>query len=203
MINLSYRFSQDSSSLELSGMPDVSNGDPEDTIGILSSWTLRIIGFPLLEGEKEHLDELMQVILQYSRSNISGIRKTFVSNNNIVSISPLGIRHKLLLTSTKKGIKPLEIILDDSELSDLTRCLDLLRFDPRFNINWDINQEKPYSKKYILTSISNSKKNTNFIFASFIFLFTCVFLIFIPINNKYELRENINVSQPISKPTGY
>jgi len=203
MINLSYRFSQDSSSLELSGMPDVSNGDPEDTIGILSSWTLRIIGFPLLEGEKEHLDELMQVILQYSRSNISGIRKTFVSNNNIVSISPLGISHKLLLTSTKKGIKPLEIILDDSELSDLTRCLDLLRFDPRFNINWDINQEKPYSKKYILTSISNSKKNTNFIFASFIFLFTCVFLIFIPINNKYELRENINVSQPISKPTGY
>ena len=203
MNNLSYRFSQDSSSLELSGMPDVSNGDPEDTIGILSSWTLRIIGFPLLEGEKEHLDELMQVILQYSRSNISGIRKTFVSNNNIVSISPLGISHKLLLTSTKKGIKPLEIILDDSELSDLTRCLDLLRFDPRFNINWDINQEKPYSKKYILTSISNSKKNTNFIFASFIFLFTCVFLIFIPINNKYELRENINVSQPISKPTGY
>lgn len=203
MINLSYRFSQDSSSLELSGMPDVSNGDPEDTIGILSSWTLRIIGFPLLEGEKEHLDELMQVILQYSRSNISGIRKTYISNKNIVSISPLGISHKLLLTSTKKGIKPLEIILDDSELSDLTRCLDLLRFDPRFNINWDINQEKPYSKKYILTSISNSKKNTNFIFASFIFLFTCVFLIFIPINNKYELRENINVSQPISKPTGY
>ena len=202
MINLSYRFSQDSSSLELSGMPDVSNGDPEDTIGILSSWTLRIIGSPLLEGEKEHLDELMQVILQYSRSNISGIRKTYISNKNIVSISPLGISHKLLLTSTKKGIKPLEIIIDDSELSDLTRCLDLLRFDPKFNINWDINQEKPFSKKYILNSISNSKKNSNFIFAFFIFLFTCVVLIFIPINNKYELRENINGSQPLSKTTG-
>ena len=201
MINLSYSFTQDSSSLELSGMPDVSNGDPEDTIGILSSWTLKIIDSPLLEGEKEHLDEFMQVILQYSRSNISGIKKKFISNNNIVSISPFGISHKLLLKSTKKGIKPLEIILDDSELSDLTRCLDHLRFDPRFNINWDINQERPYSKKYIITSISNPNKNSNFIFSFFIFLFTCIFLIFIPTNNKFELRENTNVSQPLSEPT--
>ena len=139
MINLSYRFDQNSSSLELDGMPDVSNGDSENTIGILSSWTLKIIGSPLLEGEKEHLDNLMQVILQYSRSYISGIRKTFISNKKIVTISPFGISHKLLLNSTKKDVKPLEIILDDSELSDLTRCLDLLRFDPRFNIKWDIN----------------------------------------------------------------
>ena len=36
MITLSYRFDQDSSSLELSGMPDVSNGDSQNTIGILS-----------------------------------------------------------------------------------------------------------------------------------------------------------------------
>ena len=44
MINLSYRFVQNSSSLELDGIPDVSNGDSENTIGILSSWTLKIIG---------------------------------------------------------------------------------------------------------------------------------------------------------------
>ena len=35
------------------------------------------------------------------------------SNKKIVKISPLGINHKLLLNSTKKGVKPLEIILDD------------------------------------------------------------------------------------------
>ena len=74
MINLSYRFDQNSSSLELAGMPDVSNGDSEDTIGILSSWTLKIIGSPILEGEKDHLDNLMQVIFQYSRSYLSGFR---------------------------------------------------------------------------------------------------------------------------------
>ena len=190
MINLSYRFDQDSSSLELEGMPDVSNGDSENTIGILSSWTLKIIGSPLLEGEKEHLDNLMQVILDYSRSYISGIRKPFISNKKIVILSPFGVSHKLLLNSTKKGVKPLEIILDDSELSDLTRCLDLLRSDSRFNIRWDVNEEIPFSKKYIRNSLPNSKNNSNFFYALIIFLFTSTLLVFIPTNNIYELKES-------------
>ncbi len=199
MINLSYRFDQNSSSLELAGMPDVSNGDSESTIGIIFSWTLKIIGCPLLEGEKEHLDNLMQVILQYSRSYISGIRKTFVSNKKIVTISPFGISHKLLLNSTKKGVKPLEIILDDSELSDLTRCLDLLRYDPRFNIRWDINQERPYSKKYIRQNLSNPNKNFNFFYSFIIFLFTSTLLVLIPTNNKFELKESTNSYQSLSE----
>ena len=199
MINLTYRFDQNSSSLELAGMPDVSNGDSEDTIGILSSWTLKTIGSPILEGEKDHLDNLMQVIFQYSRSYLSGFRKTFTSNKQIVTISPFGISHKLLLNSTRKGVKPLEIILDDSELSDLTRCLDLLRFDPRFNIRWDINQERPFSKRYILTNASNYKINLNFFYAFLLFLFTSSLLLILPTNNKFELRETTNTSKIISE----
>tara|TARA_B100000579_G_scaffold318597_1_gene268097 strand:+ start:692 stop:1300 length:609 start_codon:yes stop_codon:yes gene_type:complete len=201
MINLSYRFDQNSSSLEIAGMPDVSNGDSEDTIGILFSWTLKIIGSPLLEGEKDHLDNLMQVILQYSRSYISGIRKTFISNERIVTISPFGLSHKLLLKSTKEGIKPLEIILDDSELSDLTRCLDLLRYDPRFNIKWDINEERPFSKKYIRRSMTSSNKNFNFFYALIIFIVTSTLLVFIPTNSKFELRESTNSIQTLSEET--
>ena len=197
MINLSYRFDQDSSSLEIAGIPDVSNGDQEDTIGIISSWKLKIIGSPILEGEKEHLDNLMQVILEYSRSYISGIRKTFISNKKIVKISPLGISHKLLLNSTQKGVMPLEIILDDSELSDLTRCLDRLRFDPRFNIRWDIKQESPFSKKYIRNNSVNSNKYSNFLYALILFLFTSSLLLFIPTNNKFEMREITNSSQDL------
>ncbi len=199
MINLSYRFDQDSSSLEVAGMPDVSNGDSEETIGILSSWSLKIIGSPLLEGEKEHLDNLMQVILQYSRSYISGIRKTFISNKKIVTISPFGISHKLLLKSTKKDVKPLEIILDDSELSDLTRCLDLLRFDSRFNINWDISLERPFTKRYLNSTASNSKKNINFFYALIIFLISSFLLLLIPTNNKFELREPNIKSETLSE----
>ena len=199
MINLSYRFDQDSSSLELSGMPDVSNGDSENTIGILSSWTLKIIGSPQLEGEKEHLDDLMQVILEYSRSYISGIRKKIISNKKIVTLSPCGINHKLLLNSTKKEVKPLEIILDDSELSDLTRCIDLLRFDPRINIGWNINKESPFTKKYIYTSISNSNKNSSFLYSIILFLFTSVLLLLIPINKNIDLREATNTNETLSE----
>tara|TARA_Y100001968_G_scaffold626_1_gene491 strand:- start:1679 stop:2278 length:600 start_codon:yes stop_codon:yes gene_type:complete len=190
MINLTYSFHQDSSSLELSGMPDVSNGDKENTIGVLTSWTLKIIGSPVLEGEKEHLDNLMQVILQYSSSYISGIRKTFISNQKLITISPFGMKHKLLLNSTRIGVKPLEIIIDDSELSDLTRCIDHLRFDPRFNIKWNIKSEMPINKKNIITSVSKSKYN--FLYALTIFLFTSTLLLFIPTNNKFDLRDNTN-----------
>ena len=195
MINLSYKFDQNSSSLELAGMPDVSNGDSEDIIGIISSWKLKIIGSPLLEGEKVHLDYLMNVILQYSRSYISGIRKTFISENNIVTLKPFGDNHKLLLNSTKDNVKPLEIILDDSELSDLTRCLDLLRFDHRFNINWNIKSDLPFSKKYILSNFYNPKKYHDLIYAIVIFLSTSLLLLLIPINDKFELKDSNNTSR--------
>ena len=198
MINLSYRFDQNSSSLELSGMPDVSKGDSDNTIGIISSWTLKIIGSPLLEGKKDHLENLMQVILQYSRSYVSGIRQTFSSTKNIVRITPHGVNHKLQLTSTKKDIKPLEIILDDAELSDLTRCLDLLRFDSRFSIAWDINLDTPFSKKYILSKRKKSKINHNLGYSFIIFLVSSSLLLLIPISNKYELREVNNHSQTLN-----
>ena len=198
MINLSYRFDQNSSSLELDGMPDVSNGDSENTIGILSSWTLKIIGSPTLEGEKDHLENLMQVILQYSRSYISGIRKTFISKKSIVTISPFGSSHKLLLNSTKKDVKPLEIILDDSELSDLTQCLDLLRFDPRFNLCWDITLDIPFSKRYIQSSINKSKKRFNLFYAFILFLSTSSLMLLIPTNDKFDQREPSKSSQTIN-----
>tara|TARA_B100001250_G_scaffold264845_1_gene228353 strand:+ start:821 stop:1429 length:609 start_codon:yes stop_codon:yes gene_type:complete len=189
MINLSYKFDQNSSSLELEGMPDVSNGDSEDTIGIVSSWKLKIIGSPLLEGEKDHLDNLMQVILQYSRSYISGIRKTFISSKKIVTIAPFGQNHKLLLNSTREGVNALEIIIDDSELSDLTRCLDLLRFDSRFNIKWSINFEKPFTKRHILGNLNKSNMNFNLLYAFIIFVISSSLLLLIPIGNKYEFNE--------------
>ena len=198
MINLSYRFELNSSCLEIAGMPDVSNGDSQDTIGILSSWTLKIIGSPPLEGEKEHLENFMQVILQYSRSYISGFRKTFISKKKIITISPYGLSHKLLLNSTKQGVNPLEIILDDSELSDLTRCLDLLIYDPRFNIKWNINREKPFSKRHTLSLKSNSNKYFNFFYALLIFLFSSSIFLLFPTNNKYQLIESTSTNETLS-----
>ena len=89
------------------------------------------------------------------------------------------------------------IIIDDSELSDLTRCLDLLRFDSRFNIRWDINQERPFSKKYIRNNLVHSNKYSNFFYALGLFLFTSTLLVFIPTNNKFEIREITNSTQEL------
>ena len=86
-------------------------------------------------------------------------------------------------------------------MSDLTRCLDLLRFDPRFNIRWDIEQEKPFSKRFIHANVSNYKKNFNFVYAIFLFLLTSSLLVFIPTNNKYELRDSNITSQTLSQET--
>ena len=199
MIYLSYKLDQDSSSLELAGMPDVSNGDSEVTIGILSSWKLKIIGLPLLEGEKEHLENFMHVIMLYSRSYISGFRKTFISNNKNVTISPLGVSHKLLLKSTKIGVKPLEVVLDDSELSDLTRCLDILRFDPRFNIRWNLSEERPFSKRYIFSSLSKNRVNLNFIYSLIVFLSFSFILILVPIDNNFEYKDTTTSPQNTSR----
>ena len=199
MINLSYRFDQNSVSLELAGMPDVSNGDSEHTIGILSSWTLKIIGSPLLEGEKEHLDNLMQVILLYSRSYISGIRQKINSRNNIVKIVPFGQNHKLILNSTKEGVNPLDIILDDSELSDLTRCLDLLRFDDRFNLNWNINLDIPFTKRYIKKNSIRPIRNLNLLYSLILFISTSSLLLLIPIDNKDKFLENNTNFESLSR----
>ncbi len=197
MINLSYRYDQNSSSLVVGGMPDVSNGDSQQTIGILSTWTLKIIGSPLLEGKKEHLDNLMLVILKYSRSYISGIRRTIKSANNVVSISPQGANHKLILNSTQKDVKPLEIIIDDSELSDLTRCLDLLRLDHRINLKWTYLIDKPFSKRYLQIYLNKSNNYTQIIFSFIIFIISSSLLFLIPVDNKYETindYKNIPIS---------
>ena len=190
MINLSYRFDQNSISIRLEGIPDVSNGDSDNTIGILTSWSLQIIGSPLLEGKKEHLDNLMHVILQYSRSYISGIKRSFKSSENLVCLSPLDGKHKLLLNSTQKNIKPLEIILDDSELSDLTRCIDILRFDKRININWNLEIDQPYRRKYLTTHLNSSKNNTSFIYGCLCFVISSFLLYFIPITKNSEPIDN-------------
>ena len=161
--------------------------------------SLKIIGSTTLEGEKDHLENLMQVILQYSRSYISGIRKTFISKKSIVTISPFGSSHKLLLNSTKKDVKPLEIILDDSELSDLIQCLDLLRFDSRFNLNWNITLDRPYSKRYIKSSSYKSKKRFSLFYSFIIFLSTSSLMLLIPTNNKFNLSEPTKSSLSINE----
>ena len=132
--------------LEVNGIPDNSLGHSSDTIGILLSWKLTLIGLTVLEGKKEHLLNLAYVILSYSRSCISGLPDSISDKANSIKISAVdGGGHELKLVSMKKDVEPLTIILDDAELSDLTRCLDKILVDSCIAINWLVPLSNPFA----------------------------------------------------------
>ncbi len=132
-------------SLEVDGIPDQSLGHDSDTIGILLSWKLTLIGLTVLEGKKEHLLNLVYVILSYSRSCISGLPDSISDMAQSIKISGVKGGHELILVSTKKDVEPLTIILDDAELSDLTKCLDKILFDRSIAISWLVPLAKPFT----------------------------------------------------------
>ncbi len=147
MIKLSYQYNQSSVLLKVEGLPDYSSGQKEGTIGIISGWRIEIIGLPTLEGKREHLEAMMCTILPYARHLISASPKTFESPGRNVLISPSKNGHKLLLKSSKAKVKPLSIVIDDSGLVDLVRCLDDLRLDSKIDVKWEIPEDKPLKRK--------------------------------------------------------
>ena len=152
MLTSTQKYHQHSATLEVEGLPDLSKASSSADIGIISSWKLKLIGHPLLEGKKEHLDSLMSVILNYSRYKISRLNTSFSSPKNIVSIYPVDYnRHKLLLRSSQEGVNPIQLMLDDSQLVDLTRCLDDLRYDKRVDVIWSIEPDRPLPADKFLT----------------------------------------------------
>ena len=134
MIKLSHRYEQISCRLTVEGLPDVSTGQGGQAIGILTGWSLALAGHTELEGKREHLEALLQVVLPYGRHLISGAPRAFGEADSPVAIQPDGPRHQLELRSSQPNTPPLTLHLDDAELADLLRCLDQLRLDPRLQL---------------------------------------------------------------------
>ncbi len=139
-------YSQTSAILTIEGLPDLSLNQDEENIGILSSWKLSLIGTSELEGKLIHLKAMMSVVLPYARYCLSNVKREFGSSDSPVSISPTRDKHKLLLRSSQENVKPLELLIDDAELSDLVRCLDSLYLDSRVSIDWKVPINKPLDK---------------------------------------------------------
>jgi hypothetical protein len=146
------RYDQLSCRLLVEGLPDVSSGQPDDAVGIITSWTLEWAGRPQLEGRKEHLVALLQVVMPYARHRISGVARRFGDPTQPVEIGPseAGEGHLLLLRSSQSETPPLHIDLDDAELADLVRVLDLLRMDPRLQIPLSIPVSRPLKLREVL-----------------------------------------------------
>ncbi|MCP9928447.1 DUF4335 domain-containing protein [Cyanobium sp. CH-040] len=145
------RYDQVSCRLQVEGLPDLSSGQAQDALGIITGWTLRWPGRPELEGRREHLLSLMAVVLPYARLLISGVGRPVGGADTPVSIAPRPEGgHRLQLRSSQPDTPPLELELDDAELADLVRVLDELRLDPRLQVKLDLPEPRPLQPREVL-----------------------------------------------------
>ncbi len=154
MIRNSIQFNETSVKLVVEGLPDFSRGHDERTIGIISNWKLDLIGSPVLEGQRVHLESLMTTVLKYGRYLISNSARPLGEIGNSVRIIPKGDQHELLLQSTRDSMKTLAIQIDDAELVDLVRCLESLRNDPRIQIDWNVPIYAPLNRRELANKSS-------------------------------------------------
>lgn len=144
MIKQSLRYDQISCRLQVDGFPDVSVGQASGAVGIITGWTLQWVGRPELEGEREHLLALMEVVFPYARHKLSGVARPFGQEDSPVAIEPgEGASHRLLLRSRQSGNPTLTVELDDAELADLVRVLDDLRLDSRLQLPLSLPEPLP------------------------------------------------------------
>lgn len=152
-------YEQTSCRLQVEGLPDVSAGDGSSSIGIITGWTLHWAGRPDLQGRREHLEFLMQVVLPYARHLISDVSRSFGAADQPVSISPGsdGL-HELSLRSSQNGVEPLRLALDDAELADLVQVLDRLRLDQRLRLALDLPAWRPLRPRELNLRVPLSRR---------------------------------------------
>ena len=138
------RYDQPSCRLTVEGVPDVSVGQAADALGIITGWSLQWLGRPELEGQRDHLVALLEVVLPYARHQLSGVSRRFGEATGPVMVAPgeKGL-HRLTLRSSQSGNPSLELDLDDAELADLVRVLDGLRLDPRLQLPLALPTPRP------------------------------------------------------------
>jgi len=198
MLNINYRYDQNSTRLMVEGVPDSSLGQDKDKLGILSTWKLQILGFPELEGKREHLQHLMSVIYPYSRYVLSGVKRSFGEDSSPIRISPNDKGHKIVLKSSQQGIDPLELVVDDAELSDLIFCLDMLLEDKRVTINWEIPYLRPLSKAaYVQPQLILKRFIPPFFGGSLLIIFSFIYLL-VPVTKDQEMYFKNNTSDFIN-----
>ena len=136
-MKLTNRYEQTSCRLQVEGLPDLSAGQGDQTIGILTGFSLDLAGHTELEGKREHLQAMVAAVLPYARQLLSGVPRTCGADGDPVAMAPHSGRHQLELRSSQPDTPPLSLLLDDAELADLVRCLDQLRLDPRIALPFE------------------------------------------------------------------
>lgn len=145
--------------LTLQGFPDVSTGQSSSMIGIITGWSLRMVGRPELEGRRDHLAAILQTVLPYARHLLSDMPRRHGGGESPATIESAGDQgHRLRLRSSQEGVEPLDWTLDDAELADLVRVLDALRMDPRVPLPWDLPADRPLVARELQRRVSRRRR---------------------------------------------
>ena len=187
-------FHQSSVSLEIIGLPDYSNNENKDQISIISQWKLTIIDKPLIEGKIEHLGPIMDAFYIYSNLLIKNEIPIYESKLIDIKADNLHI-HNIVLKSSKPNVKPLNIKIGNTSLSDTINCFDQLNESSKVRIKKTMVSN--YLTKKGRFGLTNKVKFLNFIMPPFIaicslILFSSTFIFFYnPIEDK-DKNELIN-----------
>ena len=193
----SYRYEQTAARLLVEGYPDLSAGQTSDNIGILSGWRLQLVAAPELEGTREHLEALMAVVMPYARHYLSGVRRPFDTEKGFVTIGPDSDVHQLQLRSSREGVDPLALRLDDAELSDLVRCLDRLRLDQRVQLTWDLPADQPLSRHELVERIPLRRRFGPSLLGGFALAASAAIALVLPLPPLPE-RPTVDATEPSS-----
>ena len=118
-------FNQSSVSLEINGLPDYSINENNQNISIVSQWKLMIIDKPVIEGNIDHLRSIIKAFYSYSSYLLNDDNALYESN--LIDIKCENFyTHILLLKSSKPDVKPLNISIGNSVLTDIINCFDQL-----------------------------------------------------------------------------
>ena len=84
-----------------------------------------IIDKPVIEGNLDHLKSIMKAFYSYSSSLLTDENALYESNLIDIKFDNF-YTHVLLLKSSKPDVKPLNISIGNSVLSDIINCFDQL-----------------------------------------------------------------------------
>ena len=194
MLQNKFLFNQSSVSLEIIGLPDYSNNENKDNISIISQWKLMIIDRPVIEGNIDHLRTIMKAFYSYSSYLLNDEIALFESK--LIDIKPENsYTHVLLLKSSKPDVKPLNIRIGNSVLSDIINCFDQLCSSKNVN-NIYLSKFKSLKNKKLLF-LFDKKIISNFLLPPLfslcsIVLFSTAFIYFYDNNDDRTFLNNKN-----------
>ena len=199
MLKTVHRYEQTAARLVVEGYPDLSAGQDGDTIGILSAWKLQLVGAPELEGTRDHLEAMMAAVMPYARHQLSGVGGRFGADQSFVGIEAVNGKHQLQLRSSREGVQPLQILLDDADLADLVRCLDRLRLDEKVKLQWTFPEDQPLARRELVERIPLQRRLGPAALGGLVLSLSAALALFLPLPPRPGATNSVDVNATGSK----